>query len=375
MNNIRMVDLQGQYLKIKDEIDNAIQNVIDSTSFINGPDVEAFSKNLAGYLDVKHVIPCGNGTDALQIALMSLDLNPGDEVITTTFSFIATAEVISLLGLTPVFVDIDPDTFNIDTKLIEKALTPKTKAIIPVHLFGQCTDMKSILEIARKHNLYVIEDNCQAIGADCYLKDNEKIKAGTIGNIGCSSFFPSKNLGTYGDGGAIFTNDSILAEKMKMISNHGSKVRYYHDIVGINSRLDSIQAAILNVKLKYLDDYIGNRLKVADFYDNAFSDVDELDCPKRSSFSSHVFHQYSLLVKNGRRNDLRDYLTGEGIPSMIYYPVPLHEQKPFKISKYICGDFSVSSSVSNSILSLPIHTEMNFDQLNFITETIRRFFE
>ena len=370
-----MVDLQSQYQKIKGEINQALNNVIDSSAFINGPAVDSFARSFEKYLGVKHVIPCGNGTDALQIALMSLELEPGDEIITTTFTFISTAEVISLLGLVPVLVDIDPFTFNIDPELIEKAITPKTKVIIPVHLFGQTADMDSISKIAEKNNIFVIEDNCQAIGAEYITSDNKKLKVGTIGDIGCTSFFPSKNLGAFGDGGAIFTNNDKLAGIIRSIANHGMIKKYYHERVGINSRLDSIQAAILSVKLNYLDNYNLRRRETADYYDKAFSDIDNLICPKRSSFSTHVFHQYCLIVGGGERDKLKNYLTSKGIPSMIYYPIPVHKQKPYLFSRYIFEDNSVSEKVSDSIIALPMQTELDKEQLDYIITVVRDFFK
>ncbi|OFY89642.1 MAG: transcriptional regulator, partial [Bacteroidetes bacterium RIFOXYA2_FULL_33_7] len=319
MEEIRMVDLKGQYLKIKNEIDKAVIDVIGSTAFINGPEVNGLQKDLEKYLDVKHVVPCANGTDALQVALMALDLQAGDEIITTNFTFIATVEVIALLGLKPVLVDVDPQTYNINPDEIEKVINKRTKAIIPVHLFGQCVDMDRIMSIANKHNLYVIEDTAQAIGADYIFDNGSKKKAGTIGHIGCTSFFPSKNLGCYGDGGAIFTNNDKLAERLRSIVNHGMKVRYYHDEIGVNSRLDSIQAAILKIKLKHLDEYNTARIKVADFYDAAFSKYSQLQTPKRFEKSSHTFHQYTLVTKGIDRVKLQTYLQEKKIPAMIYY--------------------------------------------------------
>ncbi len=374
MKEIRMVDLNNQYLKIKPKIDEAIHKVIDSTGFINGSIVKEFTENLENYLNVKHVIPCGNGTDALQVSLMALDLKPGDEVITTTFTFIATAEAIALLGLVPVLVDVEPDSFNINARQLEKLITKKTKAIIPVHLFGQCADMKSIIDIAKKYNLSIIEDTCQAIGADYYFSKTEKKKAGTIGDIGCTSFFPSKNLGAFGDGGAIFTNNDKLAAKIRSIVNHGMQVRYYHDKIGVNSRLDSIQAAVLNVKLKYLDDYNKARQAGADYYNKAFAGCRHIITPQRLSYSSHVFHQYSIQVANNRRNELKDYLESKAIPAMIYYPVPIHLQKAYKSSLLYNTEFPVSESLSKSILSLPIHTELDEEQLSYISKTVLDFF-
>jgi dTDP-4-amino-4,6-dideoxygalactose transaminase len=373
MKEIKMVDLKGQYLKIKDEVDKRVMEVIDSTAFINGPYVKQFQKNLENYLDIKHVIPCGNGTDALQVAMMALGLKPGDEVITTTFTFIATAEVIALLGLTPVLVDVDPETYNIDPKAIEKAITSKTKAIVPVHLFGQCAPMEEILEIAHKHNLYVIEDNAQAIGADYIFNDGSRKKSGTIGHIGCTSFFPSKNLGGYGDGGAVFTNDDEIAGQLRAIVNHGMKVRYYHDLVGVNSRLDSIQAAILDVKLAHLDEYADARRKAADFYDKAFAGHPKIKTPTRYNKSTHVFHQYTLTATGIDRLALQKHLNDKGIPMMIYYPVPLHLQKAYNDLRYKEGDFPVSEKLSETVFSLPMHTELDEEQLKYITESVLEF--
>ncbi|MBT3206900.1 MAG: DegT/DnrJ/EryC1/StrS family aminotransferase [Bacteroidetes bacterium] len=373
MKEIKMVDLYSQYLKIKPEVDNALESVIASTAFINGPEVKSFKANLESYLNVKHVIPCGNGTDALQISMMGLDLKPGDEVITTSFTFIATVEVIGLLGLKPILVDVDYDTFNIDPKSVEKAITKKTKAIVPVHLFGQCSDMNSIMKIAKQHNLYVIEDNAQAIGADYSFNENKKVKAGTIGDVGTTSFFPSKNLGGYGDGGAILTNNDELAEKLLSIVNHGMKVRYYHDRVGVNSRLDSLQAAILKIKLKHLDDYILARQKAASFYNNAFKNHENIITPITSSDTTHVFHQYTLKTKNVDRAKLIENLKSKGIPAMIYYPVPMHLQKAYKDERYKTGDFPVTELLSETVISLPMHTEMDNEQLNYITENFLNF--
>ncbi len=369
-----MVDLRGQYKKIKPEVDAAISEVLDSTAFINGPAVKTFQKNLEEYLGVKHVIPCGNGTDALQVALMALELQPGDEVITTSFTFIATAEVIALLKLTPVLVDVDPDTFNIDPKAIEHAITPKTKVIIPVHLFGQCADMHTIKDIAKKHNLYVVEDTAQAIGAEytCYNSGNMK-KAGTLGDIGCTSFFPSKNLGCYGDGGAICTNNDDLAAQMRSVVNHGMKVRYYHDFVGINSRLDSIQAAVLNIKLNHLDEYNRARKKAAACYNEAFANHPKIKTPVTASFSNHVFHQYTLVLKDIDREGLMKHLAGKGIASAIYYPVPLHLQKAYLDPRYKEGDFPVTEALSKSVISLPIHTELTEEIQKGITEAVLEF--
>lgn len=369
-----MVDLKNQYLKIKSEVDAAIQDVIDSTAFINGPAVKTFQKNLEEYLNVKHVIPCANGTDALQIAMMALGLKPGDEVITADFTYVATAEVIGLLGLTPVLVDVNPDTFDINVEAIEKNITSKTKAIVPVHLFGQCANMEAIMQLAEKYNLYVIEDNAQAIGAEYTFSNGERKKAGTIGHIGCTSFFPSKNLGCFGDGGAIMTNDDELAAKCRMIASHGQSKQYVHDVLGVNSRLDSIQAAILNVKLKYLDDYIKARQTAAEMYDKALEQISEIVIPKRLKNSSHVFHQYTLQIKGGKRDALREYLQNQGIPSMIYYPIPLHLQKAYQSERYKAGDFPVTEQLCHSVLSLPMHTELNEEIIHIITNAILNFF-
>ena len=370
MNDIKMVDLKGQFLKIKQEVTEAIEEVIETTSFINGKAVKNFQKNLENYLGIKHVIPCGNGTDALQIALMSLGLKPGDEIITTDFTFIATVEVVALLGLKLVFVDADSDTFSLIPEQVEKAITDKTKAIVPVHVFGQSVDMTAIMAIAEKNNLFVIEDTAQAIGADYTCSNGITKKLGTIGTIGCTSFFPSKNLGAFGDGGAIFTNDDKLAEKIRQIANHGSKVKYYHDEIGVNSRLDSIQAAILNVKLKYLDNYAKARQEAADYYDNAFKNISEISIPARQKNSTHVFHQYTIKVNNIDRNELKEFLNSKGIPAMIYYPYPLHLQKAYKNLGYKIGDFPITEKLSNIVLSLPMHTELTEEQLKYITENI-----
>jgi len=368
-----MVDLVGQYKKIKPEVDQAILEVLSNASFINGPAVQKFQKNLETYLDVKHVIPCANGTDALQVALMALDLKPGDEVITTSFTFIATAEVIALLQLTPVLVDVDPITYNIDPEAVERAITPKTKAIIPVHLFGQCADMNAIMEIAKAHNLYVIEDNAQAIGAEFTFPDGTVKKAGSIGDIGCTSFFPSKNLGAYGDGGAIFTNSDELAAKIRVVVNHGMTVRYYHDLVGVNSRLDSIQAAILDIKLKHLDEYGAARLKAANYYNEAFSKTDKIAYPKTASFTNHVFHQYTLVLNGVDRDGLMKHLNDRGIACAVYYPVPLHMQKAYLDPRYNEGDFPITEQLSKTVMSLPIHTELTEETLKEITEAVLEF--
>lgn len=369
MNKIQMVDLQSQYQKIKPEVDKSIQEVIDTTTFIKGGKVVDFQKNLENYLDVKHVIPVGNGTDALQIALMALDLKPGDEVITPTFTFIATAEVVALLGLTPVVVDVDYDTFNISIESLKKAITPKTKAIVPVHLFGQNADMDEIMTIAKEHNLYVIEDACQSIGSEYTFGDGRKVQSGCMGDIGCTSFFPSKNLGCYGDGGAIFTNNDELAKKMRIIANHGMEVRYYHDTIGVNSRLDSIQAAVLDVKLKYLNDYIAARQKAAAYYDKAFAGLDKVEIPTRAPQSTHVFHQYTLKLKGVDRAGLLKKLAEKEIPAMVYYPVPLHLQKAYRDDRYKKGDFPNAEQLCDCVISLPMHTELSDEQLEYITKT------
>lgn len=370
MKKIQMVDLQTQYQHIKADVDRAIQAVIDSASFIKGPAVTAFQEHLETYTGAKHVIPVGNGTDALQIALMALGLKPGDEVITPTFTFIATAEVVALLGLTPVVVDVDWDTMNISVESIRKAITPRTKAIVPVHLFGQCADMEAIMSIAQEHGLYVVEDACQAIGAKYTFSDGNIRQAATIGHIGCTSFFPSKNLGCYGDGGAIFTNNDELASKMRAIANHGMVVRYHHDQVGVNSRLDSIQAAILDIKLPHLDEYIEARQRAAAYYDKAFSNNSHLLIPARTDNSTHVFHQYTLRLVDVDRDALRNALAEKGIPSMIYYPIPLHLQKAYQDPRYKEGDFPVAEKLAACVLSLPMHTELDEEQLIYITETV-----
>lgn len=373
MKKIQMVDLRSQYLSIKNEIDQGIQQVIDSCAFINGPAVQSFQASLEHYLGVKHVIPCANGTDALQVSMMALGLQPGDEVITASFTFIATAEVIALLRLTPVLVDVDPDTFNIDPAAIERAITPKTKAIVPVHLFGQCAPMEEILAIAKNHHLYVIEDNCQAIGADYIFADGTRRKAGTMGEIGCTSFFPSKNLGCYGDGGAIFTNDDELAKQLRVVVNHGMTVRYYHDYIGVNSRLDSIQAAILKVKLGHLDEYAASRRRAADFYDRAFTGQSNLKTPIRYTQSTHVFHQYTLVTQGIDRQALLDHMASKGIPVMVYYPVPLHMQKAYIDPRYKPGDFPVTEALASGVISLPMHSELDEEQLTYITSSLLEF--
>jgi len=368
-----MVDLKGQYLKIKNGIDKAIQEVIDETAFINGNKVKEFAQNLADYLNVKHVIPCGNGTDALQIALMSLDLQPGDEVIVPAFTYVATAEVIGLLKLTPVLIDADFETFNIKISDIENAITEKTKAIVPVHLFGQCANMEEIMKIANKHNIAVIEDNAQAIGADYAFSNGDVKKSGTIGTIGCTSFFPSKNLGCYGDGGAIFTNDDELGQKIKMIANHGQNKKYYHRYIGVNSRLDTIQAAVLDEKLKHLDEYGKARFDAAMYYSEKLKNVKGIKIPFLAENSTHVFHQYTIIVEN-KRDELQKYLNEKGIPANIYYPMPLSEQEAFKPISIIKSDLKNTYELCKSVLSLPMHTELTTAEIDFITETIKEFF-
>jgi UDP-2-acetamido-2-deoxy-ribo-hexuluronate aminotransferase len=374
MKQIQMVDLKGQYAKIKPEVDQAIQSVIDTTAFINGPQVKAFSSELAEYLGVKHVVTCANGTDALQIALMALGLEQGDEVIVPCFTYVATVEVIALLKLKPVVTEVDPETFNITAELIEKAITPRTKAIVPVHLFGQSADMEAIMEVARKHNLYVIEDTAQAIGADYSGIDGSPKKAGTIGDIGCTSFFPSKNLGCYGDGGALYTNNDELATLIRKIANHGQAKKYHHEVIGVNSRLDTIQAAVLSVKLKRLDQYCKARRDAADYYDKHLAGLSWLYTPKRQQNSTHVFHQYTLkLINPTDRDALRDHLASHGVPSMVYYPIPLHLQDAFRTPEYSEGDFPVSERLCSQVLSLPIHTEMDNQQQDFIISAIKSF--
>jgi len=373
MKKIQMVDLQGQYNKIQEQVDTNILEVLKSAAFINGPEVHSFQKELEEYLGVKNVIPCANGTDALQIAMMGLGLKPGDEVITADFTFAATVEVIALLNLTPVLVDVEKDTFNMNIEALKKAITPKTKAIVPVHLFGQCANMEAILEVATAHNLFVIEDTAQAIGADYTFKDGSKKKAGTIGNVGTTSFFPSKNLGCYGDGGAIFTNDDELAHTLRGIVNHGMYKRYYHDVVGVNSRLDSVQAAVLRIKLPLLNEYCDARRKAAEFYSNAFASNENIITPVVSDFSTHVFHQYTIQVINADRNALHQHLLDSGIPNAIYYPVPLHSQKAYTDDRYKEEDFKVTNELIGTVLSLPMHTELDEEQLDFITTTILKF--
>ena len=373
MKKIQMVDLMTQYQKIKPAVDEAILSVIEKAQFINGPEVTSFQKEMEDYLNVKHVIPCANGTDALQIALMALGLKPGDEVITPSFTYIATTEVIALLGLKPVFVEVEGDTFCIDPDALRSAITSKTKAIVPVHLYGQAANMESIMEIANEHGLAVIEDNAQAIGSDYKYKDGRSAKTGTIGHIGCTSFFPSKNLGCYGDGGAIFTNDDDLAGKMRMIANHGQSKRYYHDVVGCNSRLDSIQAAILRIKLRELDGYIAARRSVADHYDNFFSKIEGITVPVRDKYSSHVFHQYTLILDGIDRDGLHQYLAEHDVPSMIYYPVPAHRQKMFETFGSADTVLELTDWLTERVISLPIHTEMEQDQLDHICATVKNY--
>lgn len=376
-----MVDLKGQYEGIKTEVNEAIAEILDSSAFINGPHVQAFQNELQEYLGVKHVIPCANGTDALQICMMGLGLKPGDEVITADFTFAATVEVIGLLQLTPVLVDVEPDTFNIDVKAIEKAITPKTKAIVPVHLFGQCANMDEIMELAKKHDLYVVEDNAQAIGGSYYSKDGSKQKAGTIGHVGATSFFPSKNLGCYGDGGAIFTNDDDLAHIIRGIVNHGMYKRYYHDVVGVNSRLDSIQAAVLRAKLPKLDYYNQKRWTAASKYSQAFKGQEHIVVPKiscgcdteKSVCDCHVFHQYTLRITNGKRDALVQHLNDNDVPCGVYYPVPLHKQKAYADDRYNEDDFPVTNQLVNEVISLPMHTELDDEQIEYITSLVIDF--
>ncbi|MDG1037631.1 MAG: DegT/DnrJ/EryC1/StrS family aminotransferase [Polaribacter sp.] len=380
MKKIQMVDLQGQYQQIKEAVNTSIEQVLNTSAYINGPLVHEFQADLEKYLGVKHVIPCANGTDALQIAMMGLGLEQGDEVITADFTFAATVEVIALLKLTPVLVDVDAKTYNIDIEALKKAITPKTKAIVPVHLFGQVANMEAVLEIAKEHNLFVIEDNAQAIGANYTFKDGTKKKAGTIGNVGTTSFFPSKNLGCYGDGGAIFTNDDELAHIMRGIVNHGMYTRYYHDVVGVNSRLDSLQAGVLKAKLPRLDNYCGARRNAACFYNKALSVSEHIITPKTSACGEicdtcdcHVFHQYTLQITNGKRDNLHKHLLEKGIPNAIYYPVALHSQKAYADARYNESDFPVTNELVKTVISLPMHTELDNEQLTFITKTILDF--
>jgi UDP-2-acetamido-2-deoxy-ribo-hexuluronate aminotransferase len=373
MDKIKMVDLHSQYLRIKDEIDGAIGQVLNSTAFIQGPQVESFATALGSYVKVAHVIPCANGTDALQIAMMALDLKEGDEVILPVHTYVATAEVIALLGLSPVFIDVQEDNFNMDVSQLAGKITPKTKAIVPVHLYGQCANMEQVLKIAKTHNLFVIEDAAQALGAIYTFADGSQEFAGTMGTIGTTSFFPSKNLGCFGDGGAIFTHDVVLAEKIKMIANHGQKKKYHHDVIGINSRLDTLQAAVLEVKLKYLREYTQKRNEVADFYDDQLSGIPGVVVPARSSYSTHVFHQYTLKTEKDR-DGLKSHLEKAGIPTMIYYPVPLHLQKAYVTPGFGKGSFPVTEKLSDTVLSLPVHTEMKREELELIVNSVKKFF-
>ena len=373
MRPIQMVDTKTQYHKIKTEVDKAVIDVMESSAFINGKIVQEFSANLSAYVGIKYTIPCANGTDALQIAMMALGLQPGDEVITPSFTYIATTEVIALLKLTPVFVEVNPQTFCIDPAAVENAITPKTKAIVPVHLYGHAAPMEEIMAIAKKYNLFVIEDNAQAIGCDYTFSGGTKKKTGTIGHIGTTSFYPSKNLGAFGDGGAIFTNDDELAVKLKMMANHGQSKQYYHDVVGCNSRLDSIQAAILDIKLRYLDEYCDARRKVADYYDNAFAGNPKIKTPFRAAYSRHVFHQYTLILEGVDRNGLKQFLADNNIPAMIYYPVPGHKQKMFEQFNTASQVMPVTDWLTERVISLPIHTEMDEEQLNFITTKVLEF--
>jgi UDP-2-acetamido-2-deoxy-ribo-hexuluronate aminotransferase len=374
MRKIEMVDLRMQYERLKTDINSSVTAVLESAAFIKGPEVRLFEEELQRYLGTRNVISCANGTDALQVAMMALGLKPGDEVITTGFTFIATVEVVELLQLKLVIVDVDPDTYNISAKAIEKAITPRTKAIVPVHLFGQCADMEPIMEIANKHNIAVVEDTAQATGAEYTLSDGTIHKAGTIGRIGCTSFFPSKNLGCYGDGGALFTNDDLLAASIRSITNHGMKVKYFHDTIGVNSRLDTMQAAILRIKLRHLDEFNEARNKAAQFYDNALASIPEIRIPSRAKATTHIFHQYTIRVPADVRNALKDHLENEGVPSMIYYPVPLHLQKAYAHLGYKEKDFPVTSALCNEVLSLPMHTELSEEQLTYITGCISSFF-
>lgn len=370
-----MVDLKAQYEKNRSEIDAAIKSVINSSAFIKGPEVKLFEEELKDYMGAKHVISCGNGTDALQIAFMALGLKPGDEVITTGFTFVSTIEVVGLLGLKPVIVEPDNDSFNISVDAITKAISPKTRAIIPVHLFGQCADMENIMNIARENNLMVIEDGAQATGADFFFSDGSIKKACTMGIAGTTSFFPSKNLGCYGDGGALLTDDDHLAGKFRSIANHGMKIRYHYNDIGINSRLDTIQAAILRVKLKYLDQYNRSRREAANRYDKALARCNMISTPRRMPYSSHIFHQYTIRIKNGKRDELKKYLEEKKIPSMVYYPLPLHMQEAYRYLGYRDNDFPVTSALCSEVLSLPMHPELDKEQTDYITQTILKFFE
>ena len=374
LDKIQMVDLKGQYNRIKKEIDEAVIGCIESAEFINGKQVGEFAEQLAKYVGVKHVIPCANGTDALQIALMALGLQTGDEVIVPAFTYVATAEVIALLKLKPVMVDVNPEDFSINLDQVKKAITPKTKAIVPVHLFGQCAGMEELLSIAKENKLFVVEDTAQAIGSSYTFKNGEVHQAGTMGNIGTTSFFPSKNLGCYGDGGAMFTNDDALAARLKMIANHGQSKKYYHDEIGVNSRLDTIQAAILKIKLRYLTEYFNARNKAANYYDQHLGEISQIEMPTRVANSTHAFHQYTLKIKNGKRDELKQFLQEKGIPSMIYYPLPLHFQQAFKSDQYPAGSLPVSETLANQVLSLPIHTELSESTQDYIVKAVQQFF-
>lgn len=374
MKPIQMVDLVGQYEKIKPEVDAALLDVIADAAFINGPEVKVFEKELAAYLGVKHVIPCGNGTDALQVAMMALGLKPGDEVITASFTFVATVEVLALLGLVPVFADVLPGTFNLDPADVARKVTPRTKAIVPVHLFGQSADMDAMMAIAREYKLHVVEDACQSIGSD-HSGANGKRKSGTIGDICVTSFFPSKNLGCYGDGGALFTNDDELAHKIRRVCNHGSDERYYHEVVGVNSRLDSMQAAVLRIKLRRLDEYAKARRTAAAAYDNAFAGIEGVSVPERSSFSTHVFHQYTLRIANERRDGLKKHLEAAGVPAMVYYPVPCHLQNAYRSDRFPAGSLPVTETLTQEVISLPMSTELDNEQLEHITRAVKSYFK
>ena len=368
-----MVDLHSQYIRLKNEIDTAIQTVLDSANFVKGPETEKFQQELSKYLNCSHVIACANGTDALQIAMMSLGLKPGDEVITPTFTFIATVETIALLGLKPVLVDVDPDTFLINIDEVRKKISENTKAIIPVHLFGQCADLENLELLAKSNNIHIIEDNAQALGSDFIFKNSDRRKSGTIGTIGCTSFFPSKNLGCYGDGGALITNNDEIAKRILAIANHGMIKKYHHEYIGINSRLDAIQAAILRVKLKYLDEFCEKRRNAADFYDERLKHIEGIRVPKRVNNSTHVFHQYTIVLEKYNRDEFADYLNNKGIPAMVYYPVPLHLQNAYKYLGYKYGDFPVAEELANKVISLPMHTELDEEQLNYIANTIYEY--
>jgi dTDP-4-amino-4,6-dideoxygalactose transaminase len=373
MRKIQMVDLHSQYIRLKNEIDTAIQSVLDSANFVKGPETEKFQQELSKYLNCSHVIACANGTDALQIAMMSLGLKPGDEVITPTFTFIATVETIALLGLKPVLVDVDPDTFLINIDEVRKKISENTKAIIPVHLFGQCADLENLELLAKSNNIHIIEDNAQALGSDFIFKNSDRRKSGTIGTIGCTSFFPSKNLGCYGDGGALITNNDEIAKRILAIANHGMIKKYHHEYIGINSRLDAIQAAILRVKLKYLDEFCEKRRNAADFYDERLKHIEGIRVPKRVNNSTHVFHQYTIVLEKYNRDEFADYLNNKGIPAMVYYPVPLHLQNAYKYLGYKYGDFPVAEELANKVISLPMHTELDEEQLNYIANTIYEY--